>query len=127
MQRFPKPFFRKTRNRWTVQLHGKQVNLGPDRDEAFRRYYELMGGQPGTLTSLTAKTVVEARIIHSESSIADPMIAKRVDRSGPVACAGEGAPPPYPRSIFSSCHALYPVQQEATAGRLQTCCRMCSK
>ncbi len=38
----PKPFFRKSRQRWFVQLRGRQVNLGPDKDEAFKAYYKLM-------------------------------------------------------------------------------------
>jgi integrase len=42
MPHFPKPFFRPKKNRWYVQLDGKHVNLGPDKDAAFRRYYELM-------------------------------------------------------------------------------------
>src|SRR5262245_14410364 len=42
MPHFPKPFFRPKKNRWSVQLDGKQVVLGTDRDEAFRRYHELM-------------------------------------------------------------------------------------
>jgi integrase len=40
---FPKPFFRPKKNRWYVQLGGKQLNLGPNRDEAFRRYHQVMG------------------------------------------------------------------------------------
>ena len=43
MPKFPKPFFRTARNAWYVQVAGKQVTLGPDRDAAFRRYHELMG------------------------------------------------------------------------------------
>ena len=43
MPKFPKPFFRTARKAWFVQLAGKQINLGPDRDAAFRRYHELMG------------------------------------------------------------------------------------
>jgi integrase len=39
---YPKPFFRKSRGLWYVQVASRQVNLGPDRDEAFRRYHELM-------------------------------------------------------------------------------------
>jgi hypothetical protein len=35
MPRYPKPFFRKSRQLWYVQLAGRQVNLGPDRDAAF--------------------------------------------------------------------------------------------
>jgi hypothetical protein len=38
MPHFPKPFFRTARQAWFVQLGRKQVNLGPDRDEAFKRY-----------------------------------------------------------------------------------------
>ncbi|HEX3148483.1 MAG TPA: hypothetical protein VHR66_10390, partial [Gemmataceae bacterium] len=43
MQRYPQPFFRRKRQRWCVQFNGKQINLGPDRDEAFRLYHELLG------------------------------------------------------------------------------------
>jgi integrase len=43
VQKFPKPFFRKPRQRWYVEIRGKQINLGPDRDEAYRLYHELMG------------------------------------------------------------------------------------
>jgi integrase len=42
---FPKPFFRPRKNRWYVQLDGKHVNLGPDKDDAFRRYHELMAAK----------------------------------------------------------------------------------
>lgn len=43
MPQYPKPFHRPARGLWYVQLDGKQLNLGSDRDEAFRRYHELMG------------------------------------------------------------------------------------
>jgi integrase len=43
MPKYPKPFFRTARNAWYVQVAGKQILLGPDREEAFRRYHELMG------------------------------------------------------------------------------------
>ena len=42
MPKFPKPFYRTTHSAWLVQIAGKQVNLGPDQDAAFRRYHELM-------------------------------------------------------------------------------------
>ncbi len=42
MPRFPKPWFRKDRDCWYVQLDGKQHNLGPDRELAFKRYHDLM-------------------------------------------------------------------------------------
>ena len=42
MPRFPKPWFRKERSCWYVQLDGKQHNLGSERELAFKRYHDLM-------------------------------------------------------------------------------------
>jgi integrase len=42
MPHFPKPFLRPARGLWYVQLLGKQINLGPDREAAFRQYGELI-------------------------------------------------------------------------------------
>jgi hypothetical protein len=42
MSHFPKPFFRKSRGLWYVQIKGQQVNLGPEKDEAFEAYHTLM-------------------------------------------------------------------------------------
>src|SRR5262249_29837336 len=49
MPHFPKPFFRKPRNCWYVQIDGKQHNLGSDKEEAYRQYHRLMsqgGNEP---------------------------------------------------------------------------------
>lgn len=43
MAHFPKPFFRAPRKRWYVQINGTQINLGPDKDAAFREYHRIMG------------------------------------------------------------------------------------
>lgn len=42
MARRPKPWFRKSRQAWYVTLDGVQHNLGPDKKEAYDRFYELM-------------------------------------------------------------------------------------
>lgn len=42
MPHYPKPFYRKSRGLWYVQIDGKQHNLGPDREDAFRQYRNLM-------------------------------------------------------------------------------------
>ena len=42
MPHYPKPFFRKSRQLWYVQIDGRQINLGPDRDAAFTQYRDLM-------------------------------------------------------------------------------------
>lgn len=40
--RFPKPWYRPSRGVWYVTLDGTQHNLGPDRDEALKRYQALI-------------------------------------------------------------------------------------
>jgi hypothetical protein len=35
--------FRRDRRLWYVQLNGRQINLGPDQDAAFKEYHWLMG------------------------------------------------------------------------------------
>jgi integrase len=42
MPHFPKPFFKKARGVWYVEIDRKQINLGPDKDEAFRQYHQMM-------------------------------------------------------------------------------------
>jgi hypothetical protein len=42
MPHFPKPWFRKSRDVWYVEIDGRQHNLGPDRKAAFDRYHQLM-------------------------------------------------------------------------------------
>ena len=39
---FPKPFFKAGRGVWYVEINRKQINLGPDQQEAFRQYHQLM-------------------------------------------------------------------------------------
>lgn len=42
MARRPKPWYRKSRQAWFVTLDGVQHNLGPEKKEAYDRFYELM-------------------------------------------------------------------------------------
>lgn len=42
MAKFPQPFFRPARNLWYVQLDGRQINLGSDKEQAFQQYHKLM-------------------------------------------------------------------------------------
>jgi integrase/recombinase XerC len=43
MAHFPKPWFRAARGVWYVQIGGRQINLGGDREAAFAEYHRLMG------------------------------------------------------------------------------------
>jgi len=42
MARRSKPWFRKARRAWFVTINGEQHNLGPDKTEAYDRFYQLM-------------------------------------------------------------------------------------
>lgn len=47
MPRDPKPWYRSDRDAWCVTINGRRFNLGPDRELAHKRFYELMltGGE----------------------------------------------------------------------------------
>jgi integrase/recombinase XerD len=61
MPHFPKPFFKKNRGVWYVEINRKQINLGPDREKAFRRYHALMA-QPAErkVTSDSLASIIDA-------------------------------------------------------------------
>ena len=44
--KFRKPWFRESRGVWYVTIDDKQINLGPDKDEAFDEYHRLMAAPP---------------------------------------------------------------------------------
>lgn len=58
MSHFPKPFYRKNRQLWYVQLHGKQHNLGSDKEKAFELYFQLMQQKPVTNTVADCESVL---------------------------------------------------------------------
>lgn len=57
MPHFPKPFFRPSRGLWYLQVEGKQVNLGPEREAAFALYHTIMG-QPRPVVARADAVVV---------------------------------------------------------------------
>ena len=42
MAHFPKPFFKKARKSWYVEINRKQIKLGFDKEKAFQLYHQLM-------------------------------------------------------------------------------------
>ena len=42
MPRQPKPWYRKDRDSWFVTIGGTRHNLGPDKKEAFTKFYAIM-------------------------------------------------------------------------------------
>jgi hypothetical protein len=60
MPHYPKPFFKKGRGLWYVEINRQQFNLGPDEAAAQLRYHELMLSQPKPVNSTTAHGIVQA-------------------------------------------------------------------
>jgi integrase len=54
---FPKPFFKKARRSWYVQIDRKQIKLGCDKEKAFLQYHQLMQ-QPAELATASPESVV---------------------------------------------------------------------
>jgi integrase len=59
--RIPQPWLRKATKTWHVQLDGKQVKLGKDKTEAFRKYAKLMAerGEGIRDTDYTARDIID--------------------------------------------------------------------
>jgi integrase len=63
-RKFPKPWFREDRKLWYVELAGRQINLGENRDEAFRRYHEIMAQhRPGTVPNAPNESPAVATLL----------------------------------------------------------------
>ena len=54
--RQPKPFFRQFTKSWYVEIRGKQINLGRDKDKAWAKYRQLIA-TPEELDSHTTTVV----------------------------------------------------------------------
>jgi hypothetical protein len=62
MPHFPKPFFRSARNAWYVQIGTRQINLGPEKDAAFKRNHELMA-EPARVVTAPRQTPPEQHVV----------------------------------------------------------------
>jgi integrase len=60
MPHFPKPFFKKSRGLWYVEIERRQIQLGPDKQLAFDRYHELMRSRPRSADTMLAVGVIDA-------------------------------------------------------------------
>ena len=60
--RFPKPFFRASKDAWYVQLGKRQISLGKDRDEAFERYRGLLLQDRGENSAPTFRRLTVAQV-----------------------------------------------------------------
>jgi integrase len=58
MAHFPKPFFKKARGVWYVEINRRQINLGPDKDKAFHQYHQLMTAPPERTQTVRGDSIV---------------------------------------------------------------------
>ena len=60
MAKHPRPWYRRSRGVWYVQLHGKQYNLGPNREEAFRKFHQIMASpEPAVVQSDSLAVILD--------------------------------------------------------------------
>jgi integrase len=75
MARHPKPWFRKDRNAWYVQLHGKQVKLAEgkgSRKAAIDAFHKLMVGSPGSTQSgdgFSVREIVDRFLAYARNQV----------------------------------------------------------
>lgn len=74
MPHFPKPFFKKSRGLWYVEINRKQHNLGSDKGEAFRQYHEMMSQPQKTevvISSESLAVIIDAFLEWSQKHRSD--------------------------------------------------------
>lgn len=59
-----KPWYRKSRSTWYVWIDGKQHNLGPDKEEALRKYHAIMAQAPEKPSSGSIAALLDAFVIY---------------------------------------------------------------
>jgi len=79
MARPRKPWFRKSRESWFVEIDGKQHNLGPDKEEAHRKFHELMAERPAASASGSVAELLDAFILYSEETKAPSTVGWYTD------------------------------------------------
>src|SRR3954447_26765027 len=72
--RQPKPFYRTQTGSFYVQLDARQINLGPDEAEAYRRWHLL---KAGTDESVIAAMNVAAKPIDTPLAVTVQQLVKR--------------------------------------------------
>jgi integrase len=60
--RIPRPWYRKGKDAWYVELHGRKVRLGTTKAEAFKRFYELQAGVEPIPTAESCRWAVETLV-----------------------------------------------------------------
>src|SRR5262245_4848262 len=62
----PKPWFRKQKNCWYVQINGRQLSLGPDEKQAWKKFHRLVADGIHQPLNLTVETLCDKFLEFSE-------------------------------------------------------------
>lgn len=66
MARPRKPWYWKARKQWYVEINGKQQRLGPDKEEAHRKFHELMAKKP-TLSNDSVAVILDKFLVWTQA------------------------------------------------------------
>jgi integrase len=74
--RYAKPWYRKSKSQWFVQINGKQIPLGKGKREAMRQYHRLMDKGPAT-GELPVRKLLDAYHLWLKANRADSTVTRR--------------------------------------------------
>lgn len=83
MPHFPKPYRRKDRKNFFVQIHGHQYNLGLDEDAAWQRYHELMaqlGHRPSAVKLAGEASAATPQSEQQSAATPSPLVSEVIQR-----------------------------------------------
>jgi len=100
--KFPKPFFRKAKHAWYLQLGKRQISLGPDRDKAFERYQEVLLHERGQIGAAWACDTPRQTRLGCAPNTATQLGSGKVLRSHRPRCVG----PPHAWDFGQACRRL---------------------
>jgi len=64
MPRTPRPWYRKNRDSWFVTIAGQRHNLGPEKEEALRRFHEMLAQAPAEVSSGSLAYILDKFLTH---------------------------------------------------------------
>jgi integrase len=80
-----KPWYRASKKRWFATIAGKQVNLGADKQQAFRRFEELLAGE-----GITVRDLCSLYMRHCNHSM-KPNTVRTKGKTLDILCGGLGS------------------------------------
>jgi hypothetical protein len=74
--KYARPWYRKSKAQWFVQINGKQIPLGKGKREAMRAYHRLMDKGPAT-GELPVRKLLDAYLTWLKANRAESTVTRR--------------------------------------------------